>query len=923
MKKILLIDCYGIFYRVYHAFSKNPLVNKNGEQTSVIFGFCNTLFSLLTEVKPDYTVCALDSPVKTFRHELYAEYKSNRPPTPDALRSQIEYCITLLDELGLPLVRRDGVEADDIIASYAHAALKEGIAADIFSSDKDLMQLVNKDTRIIKSDFKSGSFLTAGEEEVIEKWGVPPQSILDLLSLVGDSSDNVPGVKGVGLKTAADLISKYGSLENIYENFNKITQKTIKNKLEAGRESAFLSRDLIRLKADVPDIPSIQKMVCRPVRVDGLRAMLEEKQIYSVIKKLRLDEVQGERHLIDLLIRKVPTPSPKENNADNTIKEQTNNLREYSRHETALPDLDNLIKTIRTAGKITFDIETTGLDALTAEIVSAVFVLDDLSSYYVRFFNNSSEHGQEFIQRLKPVLEDPKILKIGHNLKFEYAVLQRFGITLRGIHHDTMLAASLLDASRTHYNLESLVMSQFGIEKKSYSDTFGKNGTVLDAPPEILRDYTFEDGEYTHRLYLSQRDALTKKEHVLLSEQELPLIPVLAQIENNGVCIDEKHMQTLSGRFKNELSGIEQQIYRHAGGEFNINSTKQLQDILFNRLGLTPVRKTKTGFSTDIDVLLRLADSHPVPNLMVRYRTISKLLSTYVEALPLLRHPRTMRIHTSYNQAVTATGRLSSTNPNLQNIPVKMAEGREIRSAFTAPDGFRMVSFDYSQVELRILAQLSSDKTLTAAYARGEDIHCVTAGILFGKNSDTVSDAERRMAKTINFSVIYGISAFSLADDLKVSNHEAKRFIEEYFKAYEGVAAFREKVLSEARETGGVATHYGRRRQLPGLISTNHNERMHAERAAFNTVIQGTASDIIKRAMIRIHNEILTERNTVQMVMQVHDELVFYIPDALLESSNTKVAPKIVKKIISCMTGIEPFDRILSVNYAIGDCWSK
>ena len=564
--------------------------------------------------------------------------------------------------------------------------------------------------------------------------------------------------------------------------------------------------------------------------------------------------------------------------------------------------------------QMTFDLETTSLDYFTTHLVAIVFAFPDYSSYYLRIKTKSQDHYSIIYPELKKILEDKSIKKIGHNLKFEYLVLKQCGIELKGIYFDTMLGEYLLNSNRTHFNLESIILDYFGVQKQTYSEMQGRKETIFEIDEGVLETYTFEDGEYTQLIFEKQIKSLKKKELNLMHTIEVPLIEVLGEVETNGVVLDIKALGKLSDRCQLEIDSLTLEIHQLAGKNFNINSTKELQSILFDKMAIKPLKKTKTGYSTDITVLEKLAGHYPIANALLRYRLINKLKSTYTDSLSKLIHKKTNRVHTNYNQSIAATGRLSSTHPNLQNIPIKMEEGREVRSCFVAPPGHLVASFDYSQVELRILAKLSGDKTLLDIYKNNIDIHRQTAELIF--NTQNISSDERRMAKTINFSVMYGISAFALAEDLKISQKEASFFIEAYFAAYPGVKQYINKVIELARSKQYTLTYYGRKRSVPNILSSNLHQKSHAERVAFNSVIQGTASDIIKIAMIDINKSIKNSELRGEMIMQVHDELVFYIPD-------NEILEKQCQQIKTRMSSVEPFQDILSVNAEIGTSWNK
>ncbi|MBL8993548.1 MAG: DNA polymerase I [Spirochaetia bacterium] len=921
MKRLLLVDTFGVFFRSYFAFGGTPLTNKKGDETSVLFGFFNTLYKLLNERSFDYFACVLDSPGPTFRHALDPEYKAHRPETPDSLKKQIATSIALLPSLGVPTAAKSGFEADDVIATLARQADKAGIEVEIFSSDKDLTQLVGGHIRILKQDSKTGDFITMGDAEVEEKWGVPPKGIIDLFALIGDTSDNVPGVKGVGPKTAVKLLQSFKTLDGIYAHLEEVEGKAVKEKLRENKDKAYLSQKLVTVEEDVKGIPAPTDLVFQPVDQKKALPILQDWELTTVIKRFSLDREAASFTLLDFEKTK---PKKSKSAAKETSGEKSaaapasgpdHALPDFKRKTLSLAEAGEIVKAAQEHKVFVFDIETTALDPFTAELVAIVFAFPGNLSYYIRTKTLEKDESKALLDTLRPILEDPQIGKIGHNLKFETAMLHEMGVVLAGIHFDTMIAAYFLDSNRSHYNLESLIEEHFKIVKAPYKEMLGKAESILHVPEETLEEYTYGDGEYTWRLYELQNKSLTGPERELFDTLDIKLIPVLAEMERLGVIINSPFLKKLSSQMEEEIGKLETRIHELAGGPFNVNSTKQLQEILFEKMKIKPVKKTKTGFSTDMDVLEKLSGEYEIANQLLRYRVLTKLKGTYVDALPEMVNPKTGRIHSDLNQAVAATGRLSSNNPNLQNIPIKSEDGRAIRRAFIAPPGEKIVSFDYSQVELRVLAQLSGDERLLAAYRENRDIHRETASMLFGVPNKDVNDDQRRIAKTINFSVIYGISAFSLSGNLKVTTQEAQGFINGYFAGYPEVRAYIDAVVSEARENKFVTTAYGRKRPIPDIASSQFFVRAGAERTAFNTVIQGTASDIIKWAMVRIHNRIQSGEIKAKLVMQVHDELVFYIPEKSVDES--------AKLILSEMKNVKPFDAILDAEWESGDSWEK
>ena len=903
-KRLLLIDGYAMFYRIHFAFVYNPLKNKKGEETSVIFGFFNALLSLIRQRPFDLIAFILDAKGPTHRHAVYKDYKANRPPMPETLREQIDFIISILESLGLPYVKKPGWEADDIMGTLAKQAESQGMHTELLTSDKDMMQVVTPNITLLRLDRKTNEFIVDDSAKVKEKWDITPDKMVDFLALMGDSSDNIPGVEGIGKKSAAKLLNQYETLEGIYENINQIKGEKMKSKLEASKEQAYLSKKLVTIDCVVEGIPEVCELTFSPIDKVTLLAHLKEKEMYTFIKKLKLESKDDILSLADL---------KKGADANNGVASKEIGLKEFKRRSVGVDDLREISKKAKSLGHVVFDLETTSLDPIQTDIVAIVFAFTDHCSYYLRLKTKDEDRWQEAYPILKELFENPSIKKIAHNIKFEYAVLKEKKIELAHLFWDTMLAVYLGDANRSHYNLENVVIDYFGVIKKNYKKLQGKLESILDIPHEALEEYTYEDGEFTCRIYMLQQKELEKENIKLLGEIEIPLVPVLAEIERAGVLIDEKHLGHIKEIFRHEVAGLKEKIYALAGETFNIHSTRKLQEILFEKMGMKPLKKTKTGYSTDMSVLEKLGKKHPIAEAVVRYRILSKLISTYLEALPKLIHPQTTRVHTSYNQSVAATGRLSSNNPNLQNIPIKGKEGRDIRSAFIAPKSMVMASFDYSQVELRILAHLSKDKNLLGAYQHNKDIHTQTAEMLFV--GEEITTDKRRMAKTMNFSVMYGISAYALSEDIGVSVSEAKAFIDGYFEAYPGVREYIDTCIEEARRQKWVTTYYGRKRYVPSITDTNFSIRSRAERVAFNSIIQGTASDVIKLAMIELHRKKKANDFEGEMVMQVHDELVFYLPKEKLESS--------AQVIQETMKNVAPFEDVLEVGTSFGENWEK
>ena len=925
MKSVLIIDSYYNFYKIHYAFHRKPLFNKKGEPTSVIHGFLTLLFGLLQSRSYDLIIFASDVKGPTFRHKLDADYKANRPPMPHELKEQIDFLLNLIEDLGFTVLQRAGYEADDVIGTCVNLAREKNYNVEILSADKDIMQFVSDKISLISLDKTTGEYKLSSTEEVEKKFSIKPHEIVDYLALIGDASDNVPGVAGIGPKSASKLINEYHTLEAIYENMDAIKNLSLRKKLLDGKEEAFLSKKLVTVEQFLSEI-KLDDCKTAPVDKKIVYEKLASKECVKILERLGLDEVSTNETKEDLLtllknssLRKSSSASTVgSNNKANIAQEK---VSKYIREVITNPKrLAEIVAIAKKEKRLAFDLETTSLDPLTTDIVACVLVIpmrdvDKNLSFYLRLKTREVDNFAEYKSSLVDILSDESIIKIGHNLKFEYMVLKQKGIQLDGWWEDTILREYLIDTNRLSYKLESLIRDYFGVEKKTYKELEKDYKNIFDIPASDLESYTFEDGEYTLDIYSAQNKKISQTEVKLYREIEMPLIKVLAAMETRGVVIDEKYLKFLADETHTKFDQVEAEIIELAGEDFNINSTKQLQYILFDKLGIAPIKKIKTGYSTDSSVLEKLSRVHPIAEKLVKHRQLSKLLNTYIEVLPKLVHPLTHRLHTNYSQTVAATGRLSSNHPNLQNIPIKDAEGRKIRRAFIAPPGYKVVSIDYSQVELRILAKMARDQKLLAIYQHDKDIHLQTASLIFGEEENKITADKRNIAKTINFSVMYGISAYALSDELGVSMKEAKMFIDLYFQNYPGVSQYIQTVIKQAEASGYVTTYYGRRRNIDGLHASQKFIRARARRIAFNSVIQGTASDVIKIAMLNIENDTITGSLDVEMVMQVHDELIFYIKESLVN----EMIPKIETHLIQ----VKPFDDILQVNVAIDSHWGK
>lgn len=902
MKETLyILDAYGLIYRSYFAFISRPLTNPAGENVSALYGFFRTLHALFKEYNPNLFILAFDSRTPTFRHELYPEYKANRQKTPEDLHAQIPLIEEILTALGLSLVRQDGFEADDIIATAAERCRSEGRPCRIISSDKDLMQLVGGPVSILRPG-KTGGWDALGETEVRAEWGVSPRGMLDLLALTGDASDNIPGVKGVGEKTAVKLLETWGTLEGIYENADSITG-AMGEKIRAGKDMAWFSRKLIALCPDVPMDTVLENYSCRSLDTAAAARLLSLHGLPSIAKLYNPDSAgtdsTREAGPGSVSPEKQASTSRRNNGAavfdgipplgQRTDETGTSALSGKYRMITSAEELATIVSEALTLKRAAFDCETTSLDPRTTALCGFSISTHTGTAVYVPLRAPVPELGeaapvlmpeQQALNLIKPLFTTPDFMIIWHNGKFDYQVLRSHGVfeQLECRIFDTMIGAWLLDPDWQSFSLDSLGQSQLGLKGIGYSDIVGKNQTFADVPLEKAAVYAAEDADLTLRLYEYLEPRLAEQNlTALFRTMEMPVLPILADMELTGIHINRQALGTLAVELGARITEKEQEIFDTVGHSFNIASPKQLQEVLFVERKLSTGKKTKTGFSTDSSVLEDLASEDTVPGLILDYRALAKLKSTYVDTLPAMADSAN-RIHTSFVQTGTATGRLSSRDPNLQNIPVRDDNGRRIRSAFTAPEGSLLVSADYAQIELVILAHLSGDPALRESFTSGEDVHRKTASLIFNVGPEMVNADMRRVAKTINFGVMYGMSPFRLANELRIPRGQAASFINTYFETYAGVASFMEETKEHARSRGYVQTLMGRKRYIRGINSSNRNERDGAERIAINTPIQGSAADIVKMAMIRVEKRIHKEEPHSRLLLQVHDELILESP---------------------------------------------
>ncbi|WP_375752127.1 DNA polymerase I [Vibrio sp. HN007] len=890
---LILIDGSSYLYRAFHAY---PGTMSNGEiPTNAVYGVVNMLRSMMRQFPSDKIAVIFDAKGKTFRDDMYPEYKANRPPMPDDLRCQIEPLHNVIKAMGLPLISIPGVEADDVIGTLASQASKAGMPVLISTGDKDMAQLVDDNVTLINTMTN----VVMDREGVIEKFGIPPELIIDYLALMGDKVDNIPGVPGVGDKTATALLQGIGGLDKLYEQLDDIAalgfrgSKTMSKKLIDNKENAYLSYELATIKLDVELEETIESLVKAEPSKDELIQLYGKLTFKSWLNEL-LDGGSGAVEADDKSGRAPATASTIDSSAV-TI--------DRSKYETILDkeSFANWLDKLKAAEVFAFDTETDSLDYMVANLVGLSFAVEEGVAAYVPVAHDYLDAPEQLdrdwvLEQLKPILEDESQAKVGQNLKYDASVLARYDIEMKGIRHDTMLASYVYNSVGGKHDMDSLALRFLQHSCISFESIAGKGKNQLtfnQIDLEQAASYAAEDADVTLRLHnrlvenIEQDDKLKS----VYEEIEVPLVPVLSRMERTGVFIDDMLLGAQSQEIAVRLEQLEKEAYEIAGEEFNLSSPKQLQAILFEKMGLPVVKKTPSGApSTNEEVLQELALDYPLPKRILEYRGLAKLKSTYTDKLPKMINPETGRVHTSYHQAVTATGRLSSTDPNLQNIPIRNEEGRRIRQAFVAPHGWKILAVDYSQIELRIMAHLSGDQALLDAFKHGKDIHAATAAEVLGIEIDQVSSEQRRRAKAINFGLIYGMSAFGLAKQLGIPRGEAQGYMDTYFERYPGVMQYMEDTRAQASEQGFVETLFGRRLHLPEIKSRNGMRRKAAERAAINAPMQGTAADIIKKAMLLVDEWIQKEGNDrVRLLMQVHDELVFEVEESALAEIESKV----------------------------------
>jgi len=901
---LFLLDGMALAYRSYFAFVRNPLINSKGINTSGVFGFASTLIRILKAEKPDYIAVVFDTSAPTFRHKRFPEYKATREKMPDELREQIPVIRHVVDAFSIPVIEKEGFEADDVIGTLARQAEARDMDVYMVTGDKDFMQLVSPQIKMYSMKRSEGEADILDPEGVQQKVGLPPEKIIDYLGLMGDTSDNVPGVPGVGPKTALALIQEFGSMQEVLDHVDRVSRKSVQEKLQQNREQALLSRELVTIHTNVPLDVEVHDLQAQPPDREALISLFQELEFHRL-----LDEIS-------------------------TFFEDAPEEIEKQYHTVDTADaFDTFVRDLQKQSVFSLDLETTALEPMSAEIVGLSFSWNPGEAFYLPvrvpgedtgdLFEDPKAQLQKILGTLKPVLENPEKRKCGQNIKYDMLVLKRHGIEVRGVDFDSMVAAYLIDPSARQYNIDALALQYLHYKKIPTKELIGtgRQQITMDlVSVDKISEYACEDADIAFRLRKVleprlEQDNLTS----LFQEVEMPLVSVLMMLEENGVALDTDLLAAMSQDMQHQLDGIESAIYEMAGETFNINSTQQLGKILFEKLkvhellGGRKPRRTKTGYSTDVRVLESLS-AHPLPKKLLDYRQLTKLKSTYVDALPALICESTGRVHASFNQTVAATGRLSTSNPNLQNIPIRTELGREIRKAFVAQEpGWKLISADYSQIELRLMAHLSGDETLLESFKNGEDVHRRTASEIFDIAPESVTDDHRRQAKTINFGIMYGMGPYGLASRLSISNEEAQNFISAYFSRYPKVNEFIAQTIAAAYKQGFVTTLLNRRRYLPELKSDNRNIRDFGERTAVNTPIQGTAADMIKIAMIRIAERLQKENWQSRMILQIHDELLFECPETEIKKLND-----LVKKE---MEGAIRLRVPIQVDVGVGSSW--
>lgn len=858
-KRLFLIDGYAMLYRSHFALIRNPLINSKGMHTSALFGFINQVLKLIRKEKPDFLMAAFDSPKKTFRHERYPEYKATREKMPEEMREQLPYLWKLLKAMKIPTLEQPGFEADDIIGTLAVRANEKNLDTFIVSGDKDFMQLVNDNIFLYSPSGRQSEIKIYDKSGVKDKWGVPPEMIIDLLGLMGDSSDNVPGVMGVGEKTAVKLLKEYGTLENALDHADEVKNKRAREGLQSGREKALLSQELVTIDTNMNIDSNFEEMATDGFDVNELEELFHELEFQALINQIKSFKSE------------VPSQNEESEKDYKTLLD--------------LIDIQKFANSIKEGEWLSFDLETTSLDPMSCDIVGFSFATKKNQAIYIPILYKEKEanlfddHLNLVLNILRPVFENSKIPKTGQNIKFDALILRNHGLKVFGLKFDTLLAAHLINPESRSLKLDNLSFEHLNYRMLPIEDLIGKGRNQIsmsEVELEKISFYASEDADIALQL-THIFDKKLKKQNLdkFFNEIEMPLLPVLLELEYNGMYVDSKMLSIMSDNLGNNIENLISNITKEAGTEFNINSTQQLANILFDIIGLPEIKKR----STAEEVLTRLKNEHPLPSLILEYRKLNKLKNTYIDALPTLINLKTKRIHSTFSQTVTSTGRLSSRNPNFQNIPIRTDLGREIRKAFKSENkDWIIFSADYSQIELRIMAHLSQDKTLLDAFNKGEDIHTRTAADVFNVDIDEVIPEMRRTAKIVNFGLLYGAGPFRMSQELGIPQKEAKSIIESYFERYSGIKDYIDSVIEYARANKYVKTILGRRRQVWDIDSNNHLHKEAAKRMAINMPIQGTNAEMIKIAMIDIQKELELKNMKSKMLLQIHDELVFEVP---------------------------------------------
>lgn len=930
LERLFLIDGNAIAYRAYYTFKTRPLFSPAGEPTSAVYGFTSTLLKILQDDKPEYIGVVFDRPELTFRHNIYTDYKATRQKIPEDMIPQLSKLKEVVEVLSIPILELAGYEADDIIGTLAFKAKSNNIETYIVTSDKDMMQLVDDLIKIYRPGKKGNEWEILGKKEVTEYFGVEPEKVIDVLGLAGDKSDNIPGIPGIGEIIATNLVKNLGTIEQIYDNIDKVDKPALKEKLKAYKENAYLSKKLVTIDTNVPINVEIRDLKIKDFNKEAAIKLFNELGFRSLLKKLLTPELIEVETVLDF--------KPKFGDVSNLDQEKDN--IDYKIIKTR-DDLKKLYDLLSNSELFVFDTETTSSNPHLAKLVGISFSVKPKTAYYLPIkydseeddsrlpfdLNNKTTGAENFVgfeiqeihNLLGNIFSNEKIKKCGQNIKYDLIVLKNNGFDVNGIYFDTMVANYVLKPEGSH-NLDSMALQHLNYKMITYQELLDKRKDIRDVPLEKVAIYSAEDADITLRLYYVLKDKLEKEKLLTLCEKiEFPLIPVLTEMEYNGLKLDKDYLLQLSKELDLILSELLEKIYEFVGYKFNVNSTQQLSKILFQDLKLKPTKRTKTGLSTDVSVLEKLKDEHPLVEKLLEYRTVSKIKSTYVDSLQNLVNPKTGRVHTSFNQTITSTGRLSSSNPNLQNIPIRTELGKKIRRAFIPENAeWKIISADYSQIELRIMAHISDDPGLKEAFIKGEDIHATTASKIFGYTLEEYKELPkeiqqdlRRKAKEINFGIMYGLGVYGLANNLGIEKEESREIIEKYHKRFPNVKKYINETIKFAQSTGYVETLLGRRRYFPDINSQNKTIRGNAERQAINMPIQGTAADMIKLAMIGIHNEI--KNKPIRMLLQVHDELIFESRIDFIEEAK-EIITRNMMNAIKLSVPVE-------VQIGIGDNW--